>query len=188
MSDVDHNLEVQAPSAAAPRYVPVMPAKRPAPRVAAFEPVRANPLLRALAKGTTALRRTISIASLSVPFAYLLAFFVGGGLLNAQLDTGVVGGFVHSIVTPGLWLCDQILAKRIVDHGWNFELLFLGALLFIPRHFLLLPFERLDRWAADLRTRSAYGAAMVAVHPGAAFMPKPVARQTLPPNSALGKA
>ncbi len=187
MSDVDHKVEIQTP-VAAPRYVPVMPAGRPAPRLAASEPARANPLLRALASTATLLRRTVSIATLSVPLAYLLAFFVGGGLLNPQLATGPVGVFVRAVVHPGLWLCDQVLAKRLVDQGWNFELLFLGALLFIPRHFLLLPFERLDHWAARLRTRSAHGAVMVAVHPGAAFISKPVARETLPANSVLGKA
>ncbi len=187
MSDLDHNVAVQAPAAPA-RYLPVMPAGRPAPRVASSQALRARPLVRALARTTSVVRRLVSLATLSIPFAYLVAFFVGGGLLRPELASGKIGAFIQAVVRPGLWLFDHILAKRLVDVGWNFELLILGGLLFIPRHFLLLPFQHLDHWAADLRTRSAYGAARVAIHPGAGFVTKPAAREPLPASSALGKA
>ncbi len=193
MSDRDHQVEAQANVAVpcnptVPKLVPVRPAGRRQDPLPVSEARPAKPLFRALASMATTLRRFMAAATLSVPLAYFVAFLMTGGVLRSELASGLVGVFLRAVISPGLWLFDHIFARRVVDNGWNFELVIVGALLFIPRHFLMLPFEHLDHWAADVRTRSAYGNTMVAIHPGASFVPKPVARQTLPPNSALEKA
>lgn len=129
-------------------------------------------------------RRAVGLATLTLPLAYFVAFLISGGVLRWDLFEGnVFGRFLNLVVSPGLALWDRAFAKRMIADGWNYELPLLGALLFIPRFYLLLPLEKLEQWGAAWRARSAQGKT-VRLHPGAAFQPKPVASETLPDEAS----
>lgn len=94
------------------------------------------------------LRIILSLATLTVPLAYLAYFVISGGLIRAQAVEGTAFmRFLQFIVIPVLAEANRIFTFRTVVEGWNLLLLGLAIALFIVRYILLLPVTDLEQWA-----------------------------------------
>src|SRR5262245_61057510 len=106
--------------------------------------------LKAIKQLAVFTRKTVSAVTLAVPLAYFLQFCIDGGMLRQQaFDKINASALMHAIVAPGMKLGSAIFAKPMVDHGWNFMFVVIGAVLFVPRHFIMVPFHRFEKWAKE---------------------------------------
>src|SRR3954468_14949814 len=71
-----------------------------------------------------AFRVTCSIATLTVPLAFLFYFTVSGGLIRPQVVEGTfIMNYVKFMVEPVLRVAENIFTFRMVVNGWNLMLL-----------------------------------------------------------------
>ncbi len=121
-------------------------------------------------------RIVLSLATLTVPLAYLLYFIISAGLIRTQAVEGtVVMRFIQAVVVPPLAAADRVFAFRMVVEGWNFLLLGLGVLAFIVRYVFMLPFTSAEHWAKTRLLKvqaTAPQAAFMAVGEEAAAAPR----------------
>jgi class 3 adenylate cyclase len=129
--------------------------------VAAAQPPTAG--ARATYHGLKAFRWVASIATITVPLAFLFYFTVSGGLVRPQVVEGTFFmDYTKFIVEPVLRVAENLFTIRMVMNGWNFMLLILTVVAFVLRQLVLLPIEKAEHWAKTKVVR-AKAAAPVAV-------------------------
>ena len=93
-------------------------------------------------------RIILSLTTLTIPLAYVLYFFIAGGLIRPQAVEGTaVMRFIQAVVMPALAAADKIFAFHAAVGGWNFLLLGLGVVAFIARYLFMLPVNMAEQWA-----------------------------------------
>lgn len=118
---------------------------------------------RAVFYGVKTVRIILSLATLLVPLAYLLYFFIAGGLIRSQVVEGtVVMRFIQAVVMPALAASDKIFTFHAAVGGWNFLLLGLGVIAFIARYLVLLPVNMAEQWAKTRMVKARAVAPQVA--------------------------
>lgn len=94
------------------------------------------------------LRLAVTIATATVPLAFLLLFVIGGGAIRPEIVEGtLVMSYMTAIVTPVLELAAKVLTFRTVVGGWNLLLPVMAIAAFVLRRVVHLPFERAEHWA-----------------------------------------
>jgi serine/threonine protein kinase/class 3 adenylate cyclase len=161
------------PMASTPNLTPVMPMPIPssigipsvtpvAPAAATWEkaaPVRA-PLVEAdpeKLKTATLIYRAVhgfkialSLGLLSVPLAFLSAFFISGGIIKPEVVQGTKFlTVVSAIVEPALGWAQRVFNFNYQVQGWNFVTLGFCVVAFIVRHLILVWFSRVDNAAKN---------------------------------------
>ena len=118
---------------------------------------------RAVFYAVKTLRILLSLATLTVPLAYILYFFVAGGLIRPQAVEGTaVMRFIQAVVMPALATADKIFAIHAAIGGWNFLLLGLGIVAFIARYLVMLPVNMAEQWAKTRMVKARAAAPQVA--------------------------
>ncbi|MGH9521377.1 MAG: protein kinase domain-containing protein [Terriglobales bacterium] len=104
-------------------------------------------------------RVLLSLGTLTIPLAYLLYFFIAGGMIRPQAVEGTaLMRFIQAVVMPALAAADKIFAFHAAVGGWNFLLLGLGVVAFIARYLFMLPVNMAEQWA---KTRMVKARAVV---------------------------
>jgi serine/threonine protein kinase len=156
-----HAVSSQGSAAAAPSLRPSMPAvagTSPAPhsgRAAAAspdaQPGAASGLtfeMQATHWATRALRLVVAVLTATVPLAFLLHFFIGGGVIRPEIVEGTfVRRYMDAIVAPVLEVAGKVLTFRTVVDGWNLLLPVMVVVTLVLRRVVQLPFIRAERWA-----------------------------------------
>jgi hypothetical protein len=116
-------------------------APAPAPATVTLE-------MRATYSALKALRMAVSIATLTVPLAFLLYFLIGGGAIRTEIVEGtVIKRYMEAIVVPVLEVAGKVLTFRTVVDGWNLLLPVMAVVTLVLRRLVHLPFLRAEQWA-----------------------------------------
>jgi serine/threonine protein kinase/class 3 adenylate cyclase len=85
------------------------------------------------------------LATLTVPLSFFFYMLVGANVVRPQVVEGTwLWKYVQAIVIPVLTESEKVFTFRPVVNGWNLMLAGLGIVLFIVRHLVLLPVERME--------------------------------------------
>jgi serine/threonine protein kinase/class 3 adenylate cyclase len=104
-----------------------------------------------------------SIATLTVPLAFIFYFLVSGGMIRPQVVEGTfIMAYAKALVEPVLRVSESVFTFRMVVNGWNLMLLALTVVAFVLRQLVMLPFVKAENWAKTKVVR-AKAAAPVAV-------------------------
>lgn len=113
---------------------------------------------RAVYWSALTIRKTLSLATLTVPLSYLVCFLVGPVIRPGAVVNSGFFGYVSAVVEPGMALADDFFSFRGVVHGWNLMFLVVAGIALIGRAIALKPVNLLLRKAEDLtRPRKQYG-------------------------------
>lgn len=126
-----------------------------ASKVALETPLAATPTtlfrLSATYQAIKVFRLLFRLATLTVPLSFFFYMLVGAEVIRPEIvQSTALWRYVQAIVVPVLTESEKIFTFRPVVDGWNLMLAGLGILLFIVRHLLLLPIERME-FAAKAR-------------------------------------
>lgn len=104
-------------------------------------------------------RYGVSLATLTVPLAFLAYFVIGGGVIKPEVLEGtVVLRFMQAIVLPALELSQKLFTFRPIINGWNLMLAGFAIITFVLRQLILLPVEKFEHKLRNKIVRSAVAA------------------------------
>ncbi|MGH9580163.1 MAG: hypothetical protein ACRD2R_04150, partial [Terriglobales bacterium] len=154
------SLEVTAATlprvAPTPAAAPPPPAPRP-PQEVIWRPPQPPP--REAAPPRSAVRRElywqirvlrviVSLVTLVLPLSYFAYFLIDGGIIPLKLVEGTfVVTAIRVLVLPVLGLAKRIIAIHLTFGGLDLLIVVLGVVALFVRYFLVLPLEKLERWA-----------------------------------------
>jgi hypothetical protein len=114
---------------------------------------------------TIAVRKAISLGTLTVPLAYVTCFLVGPVIRPGVMVRSGLFGYLNAVVEPGMALADDFFSFRGVVNGWNFMFLLVAVMALFARAMALKPVNLLLRKLEDLtRPRKRYGYAPYLPH------------------------
>ncbi|MBI2679331.1 MAG: protein kinase [Candidatus Koribacter versatilis] len=144
----------------------IQPAPGSAPRIASSRSI-VTPEVTGGAKATyfalKSARWVWSIATLTVPLAFIFYFLISGGVIRPQVVEGTfLMAYAKALVEPVLRVAESVFTFRMVVNGWNLMLVLLTVVAFVLRQLVMLPFVKAENWAKTKVVR-AKTAAPVAV-------------------------
>jgi class 3 adenylate cyclase len=107
-----------------------------------------TPAMQATYWALFALRVVVSVLTATVPLAFVLYFFIGGGAIRPEIVEGTfVKRYMDAIVGPVLELAGKVLTFRTIVDGWNLLLPIMAVITLVLRRLVHLPLLRAERWA-----------------------------------------
>ena len=104
-------------------------------------------------------RYAVSLATLTIPLAFLAYFVIGGGIIKPEVLEGTkLLAFMQAIVMPALELSQKLFTFRPIVDGWNLMLAGFAIITFVLRQLILLPIEKLEHKVRSKLVRSAAAA------------------------------
>jgi len=104
-------------------------------------------------------RYAVSLATLTIPLAFLAYFVIGGGIIKPEVLEGTkLLAFMQAIVMPALELSQKLFTFRPIVDGWNLMLAGFAIVTFVLRQLILLPIEKLEHKVRSKLVRSAAAA------------------------------
>jgi serine/threonine protein kinase/class 3 adenylate cyclase len=104
-------------------------------------------------------RYAVSLATLTIPLAFLAYFVIGGGIIKPEVVEGTkLLAFMQAIVMPSLELSQKLFTFRPIVDGWNLMLAGFAIITFVLRQLILLPIEKLEHKVRSKLVRSAAAA------------------------------
>ncbi len=118
-----------------------------------------QPWKRVVYWSAIALRKTVSLATWTVPLSYLVYFLVGPVIRPGAVQNTAVFGYISGIVEPGMALAENFFSFRAVIHGWNLMFLVVAGITLVGRAVMLKPIYFVLKKIEDLsrpKKRYAY--------------------------------
>lgn len=104
-------------------------------------------------------RYAVSLATLTIPLAFLAYFVIGGGIIKPEVLEGTkLLAFMQAIVMPALELSQKLFTFRPIVDGWNLMLAGFAIITFVLRQLILLPIEKFEHKLRSKLVRSAAAA------------------------------
>jgi serine/threonine protein kinase/class 3 adenylate cyclase len=104
-------------------------------------------------------RYAVSLATLTIPLAFLAYFVIGGGIIKPEVLEGTkLLAFMQAIVMPSLELSQKLFTFRPIVDGWNLMLAGFAIITFVLRQLILLPIEKVEHKVRSKLVRSAAAA------------------------------
>ena len=104
-------------------------------------------------------RYGVSLATLTIPLAFLAYFVIGGGIIKPEVLEGTkMLAFMQAIVMPALELSQKLFTFRPIVDGWNLMLAGFAIITFVLRQLILLPIEKFEHKVRSKLVRSAAAA------------------------------
>ena len=147
---------VMKPPSAAQAKPGSSPAARPG---SAVEPPKHPTAIKGAYWAIRIFRYAVSLATLTIPLAFLAYFVIGGGIIKPEVLEGTkLLAFMQAIVMPALELSQKLFTFRPIVDGWNLMLAGFAIITFVLRQLILLPIEKLEHKVRSKLVRSAAAA------------------------------
>lgn len=100
------------------------------------------------------MRRGISVATLSVPLAYIVYVLISVGLVRKEVLTSPwLGRYVEAAVAPAQLLAHNFFAVPLVFQRIDMVVVVCGVVALVLREIVLAPFRRMETLASEFHKR-----------------------------------